>query len=80
MGWGRVQEGVVFPGPDSARERAFTEDEEIAMLTAAVRLGMSLADLKSVLGDSTFDIPLNDVAHWSTCRGKFRSSVRVAMT
>ena len=53
-GWGRHGVGtVVMPGPGRANERRYTPDEHVALCT---HIG--------VLGDTTFDIYLNDYAYW----------------
>ena len=53
-GWGHFGSGqAVMPGQGRVVERAYTEDERAA-----------LGDATRVLGDSTFDIYLNDVAYW----------------
>ena len=52
--WGRFgSKGTVMPGPGRAVERNFTSDERAA-----------LADTLPTLGDTTFDIYLNDRAFW----------------
>ena len=53
-GWGRLGSGsAVMPGKGRAIERDYTRDERIA-----------LGDAIPTLGESTFDIYLNDRAYW----------------
>ncbi len=53
-GWGHVGAGgAVMPGQGQAIERAFTPDERAAM-----------GDTLPALGDTTFDVCLNDRAFW----------------
>ena len=53
-GWGHFGSGqAVMPGQGRAFPRAYTEDERSA-----------LGDATRFLGDTTFDIYLNDVAYW----------------
>jgi len=63
--WGRVQEGVVFPGQDSARERSYTDQERQALESGGAALGLSAERVYALLGQTTFDVPLNAVAFWS---------------
>ena len=52
--WGhRGQADAVMPGQGRAEERTFTTTE-----------GVALADALPTLGDTTFDIHLNDTAYW----------------
>ena len=52
--WGRVgADGVVMPGQGNARERDCTPEEREALGAA-----------RSVLGETTFDVWLNDRAYW----------------
>ena len=53
-GWGHFGSGdVVMPGQGRAVERHYTADERTA-----------LADAIPTLGDTTFDVYLNDQAYW----------------
>ena len=53
-GWGHFGGGdVVMPGQGRAVERTYTDDEQVA-----------LGDAIRILGDTTFDVYLNDRAYW----------------
>ena len=53
-GWGHLGTGdAVMPGQGKVIEREYTADEQAA-----------LGDASSVLGETTFDIYLNDIAYW----------------
>jgi len=64
-GWGHAgQNGVVMPGKGTAVQRDYTADERQAITSGAELLGISPDDVFKLLGESTFDIYLNDIAYW----------------
>jgi hypothetical protein len=64
--WGYAgQKNTTMPGRGDARERVYT-DEELAVFTAAASAqGLLREDLTALLGETTYDIFLNDTAYWS---------------
>lgn len=63
--WGYAgQGGVVMPGPGRAVERAYTEEEAAALDAAGTDLGLSWMEIVDRLGETTYDIWLNDVVYW----------------
>lgn len=64
--WGyRDSRGAVMPGPGDARSRAYTPDELAAIEKGAKKLGLELDDALELLGDTTFDLHLNDDTCWA---------------
>jgi hypothetical protein len=64
-GWGhRGKDGAVMPGKGKVLERDYSPEERAAIQEGAARLGLSLKDALACLGDTTYDIYLNDVAYW----------------
>ena len=53
-----------MPAKGRAVERDYTEAETNALRQAAERLGLSPEEVKSALGETTFDVYLNDSAFW----------------
>jgi hypothetical protein len=61
-GWGyENQQGAVMPGQGRAAERPYRPDELDALASAAG----GPDEARALLGDSTFDVWLNDTAFWS---------------
>jgi hypothetical protein len=64
-GWGHFgQGGAIMPGKGRAIEREYTSEEREAIATGAKPLGMLESDALGLLGGSTFDVYLNNVAYW----------------
>lgn len=64
-GWGHAgKSGVTMPGKGRLVERDYSKDELAAIRQGAKALGLSLDQAKAVLGATTCDIYLNDVAYW----------------
>jgi Type ISP C-terminal specificity domain len=64
-GWGHAGKGgVTMPAKGKLLERDYTETEIAALTLTAARLGLSLEDVKETLGQTTFDIYLNNSAYW----------------
>lgn len=65
-GWGFAgQAGVTMAGHGMTVERDYTVAEHTAPSIRAVALGVSTADLLTILGDRTFDIYLNEDTFWT---------------
>jgi hypothetical protein len=65
VGWGHAgKDGVTMPGKGRLAERAYTSDERAALETGAKSLGLVLDDLLALLGKTTYDVYLNEVAYW----------------
>lgn len=63
--WGvRGQGGVTMPSRGKYLERAYTPDERTAVAEAAAANELSLDQAISLLGETTFDVYLNEVAFW----------------
>jgi hypothetical protein len=63
--WGVAgQGGVCMPSTGKLTERAYTAVERDAIAEAAEPLRMSAAQAIDLLGDTCFDVYLNDVAYW----------------
>jgi hypothetical protein len=64
-GWGHAgQNGVVMPGKGKAIERDYTVEEKQSIVSGAEQVGISPEEAFDLLGESTFDIYLNEVAYW----------------
>ncbi len=64
-GWGhRGVGGAVIPGKGKAVARDYSVKEREAISEGAAALGLSSEQAFNLLGDSTFDIYLNDIAYW----------------
>ncbi len=65
-GWGyEGRDGVTMPGQGHFVERTFTADERAAFEKGGAALGLSLDQLAQVLGETTLDVSLNEVAYWA---------------
>ncbi|MCK4334109.1 DNA methyltransferase, partial [candidate division WOR-3 bacterium] len=63
--WGHPGKGgVTMPGKGKLTEREYTEEERQAIMEGAKALGISEEEAFNRLGETTFDIYLNDVAYW----------------
>lgn len=64
-GWGyRSPGGAIMPGRGRAVERDYASEELAAMERGASELGIPYDELLSVLGETTYDVHLNDAAYW----------------
>jgi hypothetical protein len=64
-GWGHAgQGGVTMPGKGRLQERPWTEVELAQLREGATTLGMTLDQVLTCLGETTFDVFLNDIAYW----------------
>jgi hypothetical protein len=64
-GWGHAgKEGVTMPGQGKYEEREYTEEERKAIIEGAKALGISEKEAFNRLGETTFDIYLNDEVFW----------------
>ena len=64
-GWGHGGNGrAVMPARGRAVERAYMAEEREAMAEGAEALGLTPEEMARLLGASTYDIYLNDVAYW----------------
>ena len=64
-GWGHGgKAGVTMPGKGKVTTRAYTPEELAAIREGARALGLTPEQALEHLGESTFDIYLNDVAYW----------------
>ena len=64
-GWGHPgKAGVTMPGKGKLTEREYTEEERQAIMEGAKALGISEEEAFNRLGETTFDVYLNDVGYW----------------
>jgi Type ISP C-terminal specificity domain/N-6 DNA Methylase len=64
-GWGhRGKGGITMPGKGKTVERSFTIEELQAIEQGVSLMGLSLVDALDCLGQSTFDVYLNDTTYW----------------
>jgi len=64
-GWGHAgQGGVTMPGQGKLKPRAYTADEMAALEAGAAALGIPVYAILQLLGESTVDVYLNEVACW----------------
>jgi hypothetical protein len=65
--WGYAgKDGVTMPGKGKAVKRDYTPEERNAIRKGAVALGLTFEQALAHLGESTFDIYLNEEAYWSS--------------
>ena len=63
--WGYAgQNDVTMPGPGDARERDYDDEERKAIARGATALGMAPDEALALLGETTYDVHLNDTAYW----------------
>jgi hypothetical protein len=63
--WGIAGKGgITMPSTGKLTERPYTDDERSAIAEHAVTLGMTGAQAVELLGETCFDVYLNDVAYW----------------
>jgi Type ISP C-terminal specificity domain len=71
VGWGHPgNEGIVMPGRGKAVEREYTSDELTSIKEGAEAVGLTYEQAIEHLGDSTYDVYLNDTAHWKNIPAK----------
>lgn len=64
-GWGyRLASGAVMPGRGHVVEREYATEERTDIECGAVEVGLSYEEALAVLGETTYDVYLNDVAYW----------------
>ncbi|MDJ0581449.1 type ISP restriction/modification enzyme [Crocosphaera sp.] len=64
-GWGHEnKKGVTMPGKGKAIERPYTTTELAILENSVSHLNMSLETILEQLGNTTYDIYLNDIAYW----------------
>jgi len=56
--------GVTMPSTGRVTERPYTADEHTAITEVAAPLGLSGDQVVALLGETCFDVYLNDVAYW----------------
>jgi len=65
VGWGHGgKDGITMPGKGKAMKRDYTPEELAAIREGAKALGLTPEQALEHLGESTYDIFLNDVAYW----------------
>lgn len=65
VGWGHAgQNDVVMPGKGKVIGRDYTAEEKQSIITGAEKQGIQAQKAFELLGESTLDIYLNDVAYW----------------
>ncbi len=63
--WGIAgRDGICMPSTGKLGERAYTAAERVAIAEHAESLGMSAEQAIALLGETCFDVYLNDVAYW----------------
>ena len=66
VGWGHFgKSNVVMPGKGKVVERSYTPKERALLNEGATQSGLTLEQSLEQLGETTFDIYLNEVAYWS---------------
>jgi hypothetical protein len=64
-GWGHEgKDGITMPGKGHLAERKYKPDERESFKTGGALFGFTPEQMLSQLGESTFDIYLNDNAYW----------------
>lgn len=65
-GWGHAGKGgVTMPGKGNLAQRQYSTTERKGLLDGCKALGLSESKLMGCLGDTTYDVYLNDKAFWS---------------
>ncbi|RJQ52075.1 MAG: hypothetical protein C4521_11050 [Actinobacteria bacterium] len=63
--WGLLgKDGVCMPGPGKLVERRYEPEETSAIEKSAKEQGLTLEQAVQLLGETTYDVYLNDVAYW----------------
>jgi hypothetical protein len=69
--WGIAGKGgVTMPGPGRLDQRPYTPPERAAFAAGAAALGLDEAGVLACLGETTYDVFLNDVACWRNVPAK----------
>jgi hypothetical protein len=64
-GWGHGgKDGITMPGKGKAVKRDYAPEELASIREGAQALGLSLEQALEYLGETTFDVYLNEVAYW----------------
>ncbi|HEU5415375.1 MAG TPA: type ISP restriction/modification enzyme [Candidatus Angelobacter sp.] len=64
-GWGHPgKEGVVMPGSGRVEERDYSNEEKELIQKGAQDLGLTLEEALDLIGESTFDVFMNEHAYW----------------
>lgn len=69
-GWGYRQSRTVMAGQGKAFERQYTAEERAAIEQGADALGIPVEQALARLGETTFDLYLNEVAYWANVPSK----------
>jgi hypothetical protein len=70
-GWGHAgKDGVTMPGKGKAIQREYTWEERRSIEDGAAGAGLSAEQAFDHLGETTFDIHLNEVAYWKNVPAK----------
>lgn len=65
VGWGHAgKDGVTMPGKGKLVQRGYTKDEEQLIAEGAKALHLTQKEAYTRLGDTTYDVFLNDRAYW----------------
>jgi hypothetical protein len=65
VGWGHVgARGAIMPGRGRVVEREYTADERASIAAGSLELGLGEGQALALLGETTMDVYLNDVAYW----------------
>jgi Type ISP C-terminal specificity domain len=71
VGWGhRGKGGITMPGQGKIVKRDYTPDELDAIKKGAQLLGIPAEQVLQLLGETTCDVYLNDVAYWKNIPAK----------
>ncbi|MEM6530857.1 MAG: type ISP restriction/modification enzyme, partial [Chloroflexota bacterium] len=66
VNWGSEDSrGAVMPGRGDARERSYTDEELEAIERGVAALNIELDTALTLLGDTTYDLYLNDDTYWA---------------
>ncbi len=64
-GWGqRGKDGVVMPAKGKVSQRTYSADEQKALADEAQARGMTVQEVRRLLGEETLDVYLNKTAYW----------------
>lgn len=70
-GWGyRGDAGIIMPGKGKAIERDYTPDEMDEIKAGASVLGLTIEQALQHLGQTTYDVYLNEIAYWKNIPAK----------
>jgi hypothetical protein len=65
-GWGHAgAKGATMPGRGRVVEREYSDEERTAIENGGEALGLSADEALALLGDTTYDVSLNELAFWS---------------